>query len=391
MSFVGKLDQFRLPDLLQILATSGKSGKLAMTRRDAEAMIVLRRGKIIYAASDSARETIGSLLLHQGLIDEEQLTAALDSQRDSPEEVRLGNLLVESGAVGQETLERVIRQQTERTLTELFGWNTGYFRFDLEDVADLGEIEVDAKELTLPEGLSADKVLIRLADQLDDELERREAAEEAEAEAAAAAPTPEAATDPPATAAGTAADAETAPQAQRAGEKLTTLRSVMAEIRSPEFTGELTLQILEYARKVVRRGVLFYIRQGNYCGMGQFGVGEVGEGSVRRLKVPVDQPSILADAADRKAAVRSKLAPETWNHYLISQLGGASPAEAIAVPLIVNDRVLMILYGDNLPETEPVGSIADLEVLMLQIGLAMEKRLFEKRVEQFKRLRGESV
>ena len=73
MAFVGKLDQFKLPDLLQIISGNRKTGRLALTRRDSQGMIVFRSGKIIYAASTAARETLGSLLLCRQLIDEEGL------------------------------------------------------------------------------------------------------------------------------------------------------------------------------------------------------------------------------------------------------------------------------------------------------------------------------
>ncbi len=363
MSFVGKLDQFRITDLLQILATTGKSGRLSLTCREGQGVIAFRRGKIIYAATSSARETLGNLLLCQKLVGEEALVRAVEAQESSSEDRRLGTILVESGELPQSELERVIRDQVERVIAEFLTWDAGYFKFDVVDFPDHGEIGVDAQDFLLSEGLSADQVLLKITTELDDALkDEAEAAAEAEDRGPAdAAPT------------------EGGPS----------LREVMAEIRSPEFTGEVTSKILQFARGVVRRGVLFFIRQGEFCGMGQFGI-EPAAGAddrIRELRIPVDQPSVLAEAVERKGAYRGPLGLVEWNHYLIGQLGGHHPRDVLALPLMVNDAVLLVFYGDNLPGDEPIGRYNELELLMLQAGLAMEENLLQKRMEQFKRLR----
>ncbi len=372
MSFVGKLDQFPLTDLLQILASTGKSGKMSLTRRDGQGVIVLRRGKIIYAASSSARETLGNLMLCQGLIDEGQLKEALELQYQAQEEKLLGTILIEIGAVTREQLEEVLKQQVGKVVSEIMEWPSGYFRFDLTEIVDRGEIGVDAEDFLLSEGLGADEVLLDITSRLEtlEEERRREKAE---------ATTTQADRQPPAA----------APD-EFTGGHLESLKSVMNEIRSPEFTGEVTLQILDFARRIVQRGVLFYIRRGDFCGMGEFGIQVPGRGpeqAVRGIRIPVDRTSILAEAAERKATFRGAPADTEWNRYLLKQLGGGTPREAVVLPLLVNGEVLLVLYGDNLPEDGSIGDLTGLELLLLQAGLAMEKNLLQKRIEQFRQLR----
>ena len=374
MAFTGKLSEIRVPDLLQIISTGDRSGTLRLTRRDAHGLIVFRRGGIIYAASSSVRETVGSLLLSRRLVDHRELMAALEEQRASSEEKRLGSILVARGAITQEALEELISQQVERVIRELLDWDSGVFRFDLMDISDRGEVEVDARGLLLTRGLAPDKVLLRIATELD-----AAAGEDGKVAAHAGSPAPADARPP-----------SQVPPADRGEPAASTLRSVISEIRSPEFTGELTVKIMGFAATVVPRGVLFYVRRGHFCGMGQFGI-DLARGSpdetVRAMKVPLDASSILADAADGKQVVRGPIAETEWNAYLLRELGGLLPAESIAVPLVVNSEALLVFYGDSAPDDRPIGSLAELEVLMLQAGLAMEKQLLEKRIEQFKRLR----
>ena len=354
MSFVGKLEEFQLSDLLQIISTNEKSGKLNLTRHDAQGVIVFRHGKIIYAASSSARETLGFLLVSENLISEQQLIEALEYQHQADEEKRLGSILVAQGLLTSESLEQTIRSQIEKVLNEFMDWTQGFFKFERLDLPDRGEVAVDAEDFILPEGLRADQVLVDISSAIEER-----------ANQPAAAPEPEPlVVDYP------------------------SLKSIMSEIRSPEFTGEATVKILQFARTVLTRGVLFFVQQGNFTGMHQFGF-KAFEGdnsdALRRIKIPLDQPSILSSA--RKSAFSGPLEPIEWNLHLISKLGGDPPREAVAIPLMVNNNVLLVLYGDNGGSDKPLGSFDELELLLLQAGLAMEKRLLEKRIEQYRKLR----
>ena len=65
----------------------------------------------------------------------------------------------------------------------------------------------------------------------------------------------------------------------------------------------------------------------------------------------------------------------------IDALGGGKPTEVVAIPLVVNDLALLVLYGDNAATAETIGQVDQLELLMLQAGLAMERHLLRKRLD----------
>ena len=176
MSLVGKLDEVELPELLQAIADAQKTGKLKLTRRDREGIIVFRQGMIVYAASSSARQTLGNLLLCERFIDKAQLTMALELQHLSQQEQRLGTILREMDAVDEETLERIVYLQTEKVILEFMSWKSGFFKFDPVELTNYGEIEVDAADFLIREGLQTDSVLSDLAAQLE-EVELEEPAE----------------------------------------------------------------------------------------------------------------------------------------------------------------------------------------------------------------------
>ena len=361
MSLFGKLEDTPLQELLQVMVGSRVTGRLRLTGRDREGIVVLRNGNIVYAASSSARQTLGNLLLLDGSVSEEQLSDALDRQHAAKDEQRLGSILVEMGAIEEETLAQVVRQQTERVMTEFVTWEKGYFKLDKLELEDFGEIEVDAHEFLMREGLNTDKLLSDLQSMIE-EFQQDE---------------PEEDTLSPTSPSGTP-------------RTLSSLKSVMGEIRSPQFTGEITQKILSYANEIFSRGVLFVVRQEGFGVMGQFGVhGEDGQAEVRlrQLQIPDDQTSILTECAERQEAFCGRIEETEWNQKLLEAIGGPAEGDSIAVPLTVNGKVMLVFYGDQTLGDLRQGWFEELELLILQAGLAMEKDLLVKRIEHYENLR----
>ena len=172
MSMVGRLEDLALPDILQILSLSKKTGKLTLTRREGSGAILLRHGHVIYAASDSARETLGNILVCGKLITEATLMAALEHQHRSADSPLLGTILVERGYVTREVLEKCIRQQIERVIYEFFTWRKGFFKFELMEFEDADGLQLDTRDFLLKAGLSPEYLVLEGARRMD-ELQRR--------------------------------------------------------------------------------------------------------------------------------------------------------------------------------------------------------------------------
>lgn len=355
MSIVARLEHFSLADLIQTLAASKKTGRLGLTRRDAQGAILFREGKIIYAGSSTARETLGHLLLCCGLIQRGHLTEALALQTRGGRDQRLGEILIAMGAVSEKALEEVLKGQIGRVVSELLTWDSGFLRFDGMDIPDWDGIEVEAEEFLLRDGIVAEVVLSGGRVGARPDLEALARLEEDGGEEDFPAPA--------------------------------SVRKVMSELRAPVLTAEVTLRVLDCAQHIVKRGALFAARDDAFRGVGQFGVNESKESSqprVGEIIVPANVESVLRDTADRKEAYCSALSEGEWNAKLVEGLGGVWPAQVLVMPLIVRDRCVLLFYGDNAPDTEPIGSTAPLEVLLLEVGLSMERQLLERRAAQLR-------
>jgi hypothetical protein len=350
MSFSARLEDLELSSLLHLIALNRNSGRLRLTRRDAHALLVFRQGRIIYAATNSIRETFGSILLLRGLIEEQDLAEALERQHSMRHYRRLGEILAEMGRVSREELYEVMRQQTESVIGELITWTTGFFKFEPMEVAPGGEIEVDVKEFLVAEGFDTQEVLLHAATRLDES--NRDRAEGAAPQEAAPLPSP-----------------GTPPEAPRA------LSEVVGDHRPAAFGGETALALMRYAAQIVSRGVLFFVRSDAIVGIGQFGVGFNGQPAasrIRELSLPLDEPSVLAQVIRSRQTYRGPLDKARWNDALAARLGAGRPSEVVVVPMLVGEAVRVLFYGDNQPEGGSIGPIEGVEFLMAEAAARME-------------------
>jgi len=355
----GSLTDLPLPSLLQTIGAGRKTGRLVLTRRDGHACIVFRGGKIILAATNGARESFGSILVTKRLVSESTLVEALSRQARSPTETRLGAVLVEMGALHEEDVEAVLHTQVQKVISELLGWSSGFVKFEALEIPDCGEVSVVADDFVLQKGLSPDAAVLGAMEQ---GATRRSDSGEIRLLSVLGS-TPDAAA------------------ARQEPPRKASLSSIMAEIRSPAFPGEVSLAILRLAAARLERGVLLRRTSDALRGMGQFGLtGRDPDERVRDIRIPTDEGSIFIEVLERRETYRGPIDRLYWNVEFTRRIGGELPAEAALIPMVVEDRVVMVLYGDNQPSRRPIGDLGDLEALMIEGGLIVEKALLDSRL-----------
>jgi hypothetical protein len=130
----GTLKDFGIADILQLIGHQTKTGRLTLKSGGEEVEVFFIDGNVVFA-SDKARNSrnlLGSLLLRAEVLSSEQLDEALSVQQRTLK--RLGDILVEMGAVTHQQLAQMMRLQTTETLYKLFAWKNGSYEFSQEDV-----------------------------------------------------------------------------------------------------------------------------------------------------------------------------------------------------------------------------------------------------------------
>lgn len=161
------------------------------------------------------------------------------------------------------------------------------------------------------------------------------------------------------------------------------LKEMLSELTRPLSISEVVLLILRFSSEIMSRAVVFAVKKDTIAGLGQFGIelkGEIPDKKVRKMRVPLNEPSILKEAVDRKSTIAKRLDPLPWNDYIVNELGGYQPSEAFVAPIVVQGKVIMLLYGDNLPDGGGIGDTSTLEIFLAQASMTLEKMILEKKL-----------
>lgn len=129
MAIKGSLKEASLPDVIQLLALGRRSGCLSVADRQNFGYIYFDAGRIVYASIVNRRDRLGDLLIRSGRLSEDRLREAIAIQARAPDR-KIGQVLVEMGALTQEDLESHIRVQIEEAVYYLFTWTSGSFNFE---------------------------------------------------------------------------------------------------------------------------------------------------------------------------------------------------------------------------------------------------------------------
>lgn len=405
MSLVGRLEDLALPDIFQIISLSKKTGTLVVRSRKGTGMVVFKSGQVIQAGSDSIRDSLGNILVSQGMVDQEDLAAALAKQKSAPDKP-LGMILVDTGATTSKIIEDVVRRQIEEIIYDLLAWEEGFFNFELGEIAPKDKIEIDTHDLLLKSGLSAEYLLMEGTRILDER--RKDQTKKAPPSQPSPRSVPASRSFPAAKRA--APEAPPAPkpapvvrtsyepareefrsriETEESSKQLTTLKSMFDELRFPTATAEVTLLILRYASEVVNRAILFMVKKDEVRGLGQFGIelasGKSPDQAVRNIRVPLSEPSIFRNVVESRRTYLGPLEASEQNSYFMNEAGGLKPDAALAIPLIVDGKIALIVYGDNLPDQKPIRGVETLEIFMNQAGMALEKALLERKLAELQK------
>jgi hypothetical protein len=364
MSLVGRLEDLAISDIFQILGVGRKTGTLIVRSERGTALIVFKGGAIVRAEATALGDTIGEELLRAGLLKPSVLQMAQGVKRSLPQKP-MAEILLELGAVKRETLERATKKRIQRVITELLQWEEGEFSFELDELSVNGKAELHDQGWELSKGLSAEYVLMEGA-RVYDELSHGIMTEEEE-EPPAEEPWEEDWAAPP----------------ER--KDISSLKALTQELRFPNSTSEITLLILRFASDIFQRGVLFMVAPEEMAGLGQFGLDiERADEKIREITLPVGESPFLQRVLQEGRPYKGPLQKDKITEFMLRELGGGWPAEVALFPVMAEGKTVALLYCDNI-SGEPMPTTEGLEIFISQAGLALEKALLQRRLQEMLR------
>ncbi len=159
MSLSGNLEDVSVADAVQFIHLGARTGTLTLINGERRGGIGFHKGRIVNAWAPGAKR-VGDLLLESGAIDDATLHEALKRQESEHPRQPLGQVLVAMGAVETDVLYRAVEQHIERVVYDLVTWNQGTFQFALDDLKPIDDIALLPGEVIRHLNLDTQMILL---------------------------------------------------------------------------------------------------------------------------------------------------------------------------------------------------------------------------------------
>ncbi len=368
MSLVGRLEDIALSDIFQILSIGRKTGTLVLKGSRGNALIVFKNGLVVRAETDDIDRTLGEDLLNAGIIKDTIFHLASGVKKKLPAK-SIPEILYEFGSINKDALEKITRKRIEKVVYQLLFWQDGDFQFELDDIDPKGKVEIPDHGWELSKGMSPEYLLVEGARVHDESSQTRLVSteeltgfkrEEVEWEG-------EWEVQPP-------------PVERK---DISSLRALTQELRFPNSASEITLLILRFASDIFLRGILFMVGDREIVGLGQFGLDiEKPDEKIREIILLFEESNFLNKIIMGKRPYKGSIEKDRVTEELINEIDGGWPGEVALFPLIAEGRVVALLYCDNLTTGEKIIETEGLEIFIDQAGLALEKSLLQRRIQE---------
>ena len=160
MALEGTLKDFSLADIFQLIGLQRKTGVLTLRGKDDTVTVTFLDGKVVGADSLNRRleNRLGSVLIKTGTLTQDQLNRALEIQKETLQ--RLGFILTHYGIISAQSLKDAIQLQITQIIYRLFRWKDGDYHFSQETT-----IEYD-RDNVVP--IAAESILMEGARMMDE-------------------------------------------------------------------------------------------------------------------------------------------------------------------------------------------------------------------------------
>jgi hypothetical protein len=128
VSLTGSFSTMPLADVLGWIGTTNRLGILTVHGGGSETMLRLAHGRIVECETSDPPALLGQFLMFHGLIDEEILYRAMRAHAE--QDRRLGEVLLDMGAVGADDLNQALTAKAEETVLRSFDTSSRWFTFD---------------------------------------------------------------------------------------------------------------------------------------------------------------------------------------------------------------------------------------------------------------------
>jgi len=168
MALKGKLEDFGITQLLNLINLARKTGTLHLQGPDRAAHLCFREGKLVYAAAEGVEDYLPIVLQRAGVFTADHVRMIRENMAGRSDQ-DIAKVLITSGRLKQQVVLGHIREHVLNLVYQVFSWNRGSFRFEPSELPVQGRITTSiALENVIMEGSRRLKEWELLRDELPD-------------------------------------------------------------------------------------------------------------------------------------------------------------------------------------------------------------------------------
>jgi len=152
---------------------------------------------------------------------------------------------------------------------------------------------------------------------------------------------------------------------------------------------DLARAVLGFAKGFFSRAVLFTVRNNQVFGWQGFGEKITSRG-VQNFSLSLDQPSLFKTVVETSCHYLGPVIAQPENQRFLEALGGVKPQSVFLIPLLWQEKVVYILYGDNGEGANVPFEIGELLILAQKLPSAIQ-RLIEEKKKQYQVIQGGKI
>jgi hypothetical protein len=152
-------------------------------------------------------------------------------------------------------------------------------------------------------------------------------------------------------------------------------QKLMTEVRD---RADISRIVLGFARGFFVRSLLFTVRSGTLFGWDGRG-GTLNQKLAESITLGLTDPSMFKTVNDLKCHYLGPIPSTPTNSAFLEKMGGEKPNNAFLIPILVNEKVIYLLYGDNGQGRNVPFDIGELLILAQKIPPALDQLIRRKK------------
>jgi hypothetical protein len=159
----------------------------------------------------------------------------------------------------------------------------------------------------------------------------------------------------------------------KASSDMAIVKAAISEIDEQESQAAILKLLVNRAAAFAPRIAFFVIKGDQSIGWRARGFqGTVGDNAIHQMSFPVAADTAVGDAARSRASWSGSSSSHSENHMILNRLGDEPPARIVAVPLVVRNRTVAVLYADSADLDSDAINLEAIETLVRVSGMAVE-------------------